>query len=92
MSPKPSSERPACPASAGSRITTFQVIAFGFIGLILTHQYILRQVWGTAPESNAASLRVFMATLRKKLEVSAEAPVFIQTHVGIGYRMMKISE
>ncbi len=33
-----------------------------------------------------------MATLRKKPEVSAEAPVFIQTHVGIGYRMMKVSE
>ena len=63
-----------------------------FISPLLTHQYILRQVWGTAPESNAASLRVFMATLRKKLEVSAEAPVFIQTHVGIGYRMTKVSE
>ena len=57
-------------------------------GKVLTHRYITTQVWGTAWEHNAASLRVFMATLRKKLERSADAP-FIQTHVGIGYRMIK---
>ena len=63
-----------------------------FISPLLTHQYILRQVWGTAPESNAASLRVFMVNLRKKLDSAPDAPQFIQTHVGIGYRMMKVSE
>ena len=61
-------------------------------GKVLTHKYITRQVWGTAWENNAASLRVFMATLRKKLESSAGAQGYIQTHVGIGYRMMKVSE
>ena len=60
-------------------------------GKVLTHKYITRQVWGTAWENNAASLRVFMATLRKKLESSAGAQGYIQTHVGIGYRMMKVS-
>ena len=37
-----------------------------------------------------ASLRVFMAALRKKLEPSANSPQYIQTHVGIGYRMLKV--
>ncbi len=58
-------------------------------GKVLTHKYITRQVWGTSWENNVASLRVFMATLRKKLESTADAQVDIQTHVGIGYRMMK---
>ena len=61
-------------------------------GKVLTHKYITQQVWGTAWENNVASLRVFLATLRKKLESSADAQVYIQTHVGIGYRMMKVSE
>ncbi len=61
-------------------------------GKVLTHKYITQQVWGTAWENNIASLRVFMATLRKKLEFPADAQAFIQTHVGIGYRMMKVSE
>ena len=58
-------------------------------GKVLTHKFITQQVWGTAWENNVASLRVFMATLRKKLEASQDAPAFIQTHVGIGYRMIR---
>ena len=61
-------------------------------GKVLTHKFITQQVWGTAWENNVASLRVFMATLRKKLETSTDAQGYIQTHVGIGYRMMKITE
>lgn len=59
-------------------------------GKVLTHKYITQQVWGTSWENNVASLRVFMATLRKKLEQNSDSPVFIQTHVGIGYRMLRI--
>ena len=58
-------------------------------GKVLTHKFITQQVWGTAWENNVASLRVFMATLRKKLETSQEGQAFIQTHVGIGYRMIR---
>ncbi len=61
-------------------------------GKVLTHKYITRQVWGGQWENNVASLRVFMATLRKKLETSPEESALIQTHVGIGYRMIKVSE
>ena len=58
-------------------------------GKVLTLKFITQQVWGTAWENNVASLRVFMATLRKKLETSQEGQAFIQTHVGIGYRMIR---
>ncbi len=60
-------------------------------GKVLTHKYITQQVWGSGWENNIASLRVFMATLRKKLESQSDLP-YIQTHVGIGYRMQKVSE
>lgn len=60
-------------------------------GKVLTHKYITQKIWGAAWESNVASLRVFMATLRKKLEKEHNCGQFIQTHVGIGYRMIKQS-
>ena len=59
-------------------------------GKVLTHKYILQNVWGSSWENDVASLRVFMATLRKKLEKKDEGVQYIQTHVGIGYRMLKI--
>lgn len=60
------------------------------VGKVLTHTFITQKIWGSAWESNIASLRVFMATLRKKLESVPDSPQFIQTHVGVGYRMMKL--
>ena len=61
-------------------------------GKVLTHKYITQQLWGASWENNVASLRVFMATLRKKLEVSPDASQLIQTHVGIGYRMLRATD
>ncbi len=58
-------------------------------GMVLTHKYITQKVWGSAWDSNVASLRVFMATLRKKLSDDKDSTSLIQTHVGIGYRMLK---
>lgn len=58
-------------------------------GRVLTHAYILKEVWGSALPSDVASLRVFMVTLRKKLETGQEARPYIQTHVGIGYRLIR---
>ena len=57
-------------------------------GKVLTHKYITQKIWGSAWDSNVASLRVFMATLRKKLGNDSNS--YIQTHVGIGYRMVKV--
>ena len=59
-------------------------------GKVLTHKYITQKIWGSAWDSNVASLRVFMATLRKKLEDENASVAYIQTHVGIGYRMLKV--
>ena len=60
------------------------------VGKVLTHTYITQNIWGAGWERNVASLRVFMATLRKKLEACPDSPRYIQTHVGIGYRMLRV--
>ena len=59
-------------------------------GKVLTHRFILQNVWGSSWENDIGSLRVFMATLRKKLEKTPGAPQYIQTHIGVGYRMQKV--
>ena len=60
------------------------------IGKVLTHTFITQKIWGAAWENNVASLRVFMATLRKKIEVAPDSPQYIQTHIGVGYRMLRV--
>lgn len=58
-------------------------------GKVITHNYILREVWGNPAASDMRSLRVYMATLRKKLEKNTSEPKYIQTHIGVGYRMLR---
>ena len=58
-------------------------------GKVLTHNYILKEVWGSVLASDTPSLRVFMATLRKKIEKNPSDPKYIQTHIGVGYRMIR---
>ena len=60
------------------------------VGKVLTHTFITQKIWGAAWENNVASLRVFMATLRKKIESTPDSPQYIQTHIGVGYRMMRV--
>ncbi|WP_125140555.1 response regulator [Clostridium transplantifaecale] len=59
-------------------------------GKVLTHTYITKEIWGSAWDNDVASLRVFMATLRKKIEADPSNPQYIQTHIGVGYRMLKV--
>ncbi len=59
------------------------------VGKVLTHKYITQKIWGIGWENNIASLRVFMASLRKKLETEPDSQSYIQTHVGVGYRMLR---
>ena len=59
-------------------------------GRVLTHTYITEKIWGSSWDNDVASLRVFMATLRRKLEKGPDSPQYIQTHIGVGYRMMKL--
>lgn len=58
-------------------------------GKVLTHTYLTNKIWGSTWESDMASLRVHMATLRKKIEKNSDTQ-YIQTHIGIGYRMLKV--
>ena len=60
------------------------------LGKVLTHTYITQNIWGHSWENDVASLRVFMATLRKKLDKNTDGAQYIQTHLGIGYRMTRI--
>lgn len=59
------------------------------VGKVLTHKYITQNIWGSSWENDVVSLRVYMTTLRKKLEKDSDVQ-YIQTHVGVGYRMMKV--
>lgn len=52
--------------------------------------FITQNIWGSSWDNDIASLRVFMATLRKKLEKDEDSPQYIQTHIGVGYRMMMV--
>ncbi len=60
------------------------------IGKVLTHTFITQKIWGSSWDNDIASLRVFMATLRKKLENTSGSHQYIQTHIGVGYRMLKV--
>lgn len=55
-------------------------------GKVLTHKYILKEIWGSYLESDTQTLRVFMANIRRKLEKNPAAPRYIITEVGVGYR------
>lgn len=55
-------------------------------GKVLTHHYILKEIWGYAEGVESGTLRVFMATLRRKIEKNPSDPQHIITEVGVGYR------
>lgn len=55
-------------------------------GKVLTHNYISKEVWGYGEAGDAQSIRVFMASLRRKIEKNTAQPRFIITKVGVGYR------
>ena len=55
-------------------------------GRVLTHQYILKEIWGVGYQTETQYLRVFVATLRKKIEDNPNQPKHIITESGVGYR------
>ena len=59
------------------------------VGKVLTHSYIIDHIWGNGIESDIVSLRVYMTGLRKKLKTDKEESL-IQTHIGIGYQMIRM--
>jgi len=56
-------------------------------GRVLTHRYILREVWGPMQETEIAYLRTYVKRLRKKLEPDPNNPVYFLAEAGVGYRL-----
>jgi two-component system KDP operon response regulator KdpE len=57
-------------------------------GKVLTHHYLLKEVWGPGYVNQSQYLRVFIAQLRKKIEPDPNRPIYIITESGIGYRFV----
>ncbi len=57
-------------------------------GKVLTHRYLVQEIWGEVTADDTQSLRVCMGNLRRKLEEDPAQPRFILTEVGVGYRMV----
>ncbi|MBK5278015.1 MAG: response regulator transcription factor [Bacteroidia bacterium] len=55
-------------------------------GRVLTHQFILKEIWGVGHQTESQYLRVFVGTLRKKIEDNPNQPIHITTESGVGYR------
>ncbi|HTQ32267.1 MAG TPA: response regulator [Opitutaceae bacterium] len=58
-------------------------------GRVVTHQQILRELWGANAEDNTHYLRVYMTHLRQKLEADPRAPRLLKTESGVGYRLIE---
>jgi two-component system KDP operon response regulator KdpE len=58
-----------------------------YAGKVLTHRQLLRQVWGTAYESEMHLLRVNISNLRRKIEADPARPYYLLTEPGVGYRL-----
>jgi two-component system KDP operon response regulator KdpE len=61
-------------------------------GKVLTHQQILKEVWGPSYQENAHYLRIYMSQLRQKLEADPTQPKFLLTESGVGYRLKVCTE
>lgn len=57
-------------------------------GRVLTHSYILKEIWGVGAQTETQYLRVFVRTLRKKIESNPNRPEHILTESGVGYRFV----
>lgn len=74
--------------------TEFKLLAFliKHAGKVLTHQQILREVWGPAHQGDVQYLRVYAGQLRQKLEVNSAQPRFLITEPGVGYRLVETND
>lgn len=58
-------------------------------GKVLTHSFIQNEIWGYPSLDEHQSLRVFMASIRRKIETDTNNPIYIKTEVGVGYRFLE---
>jgi two-component system KDP operon response regulator KdpE len=70
--------------------TEFNLLALFFKneGRVLTHQFILKEIWGVAYQTETQYLRVFIGALRKKIEQDFHQPKHLITESGVGYRFI----
>ena len=61
-------------------------------GKVLTHSYIIDRIWGGGIDTDIVSLRVYMTSLRKKLKAASPGFNLIETHIGIGYQMLRVQD
>lgn len=64
----------------------------GNVGKVLTHSFIIDKIWGGGVETDIISLRVYMTSLRKKLKAAQPGFNLIETHIGIGYQMVRVQD
>ena len=64
----------------------------GNVGKVLTHSYIIGRIWGGGVETDIISLRVYMTSLRKKLKAAQPGFNLIETHIGIGYQIIRVQD
>jgi two-component system KDP operon response regulator KdpE len=74
--------------------TEFRLLAVlvRHLGKVLTHTFLLREVWGPQHDGDVAYLRVFMGQLRQKLEREPARPQWLLTEPGVGYRLQAASD
>lgn len=74
--------------------TEFKLLAFlvKHAGRVLTHQQILKEVWGPTHARDVQYLRVYAGQLRQKLEAIPAQPQFVLTEAGVGYRLAAPNE
>ena len=58
-------------------------------GKVLTHRFLIQEIWGGVTTDDTQSLRVCLGNLRRKIEINPAQPKYILTEVGIGYRMVE---
>lgn len=57
-------------------------------GRVLTYSFLSKELWGVALEKDTNSLRVFMTSLRHKIEQNPSHPRYLKTEIGVGYRLV----
>ena len=61
-------------------------------GKVLTHRFLLQEVWGTANAEDVQYLRAFIRLLRQKIEPQPDRPIYVVTETGVGYRLKLLDE
>lgn len=84
--------RRVCRAGAEVHLTRIEYRLLGVLianaGRVLTHPYLLREVWGPSHATSTHYLRVYMGNLRQKLEADPAQPRHLITETGVGYRLL----